>query len=127
MPAATVFLASRFVWGLAFYMMVTVSMIYQVEVAGLTPLELVLVGTALEVSAFVFEVPTGLVADRYSRKWSVIIGYFVIGASFILAALVPVFWAIALGSFLFGIGWTFVSGAHQAWIADETSVASAAL
>ena len=47
-------------------MIVTVLMVYQVEVAGLTPLELVMVGTAMEAAAFVFEVPTGVVADRYS-------------------------------------------------------------
>jgi hypothetical protein len=52
LPAERIYLLSSFAWGVLFYMMVTVSMIYQVEMAGLNALELVLVGTALEVSAF---------------------------------------------------------------------------
>ncbi|MBW9234691.1 hypothetical protein JQK62_21060, partial [Leptospira santarosai] len=31
----------------------------------------------------------------------------------------PEFWAIAVASAMWGIGWTFISGAEQAWIADE--------
>ncbi|MEM7363804.1 MAG: MFS transporter [Pseudomonadota bacterium] len=125
LPPITTFLTARLVWGVAFYMMVTVAMIYQVEVAGLTPLELVLVGTAMEVSAFVFEVPTGVVADRYSRKFSVIIGYAIFGVSLVLLGLFPTFWMIVVSSALSGLGWTFVSGAHEAWLADEIGVEAA--
>ncbi len=128
MPLAVprMFLASRFVWGLLFSMMATVSMIYQVEIAGLDALELVLVGTALEVSAFLFEIPTGIVADRYSRRLSVVTGFFITGISFVLAASFPRFEVIALASFIWGIGWTFISGAHEAWLADEVGETEAA-
>lgn len=126
LAAGRMFLASRFVWGLLFSMMATVSMIYQVEIAGLDALELVLVGTALEVSAFLFEIPTGIVADHYSRRLSVVIGFFVTGLSFVLAASFPRFEVIALAAFIWGIGWTFISGAHEAWLADETGEAAAA-
>ena len=119
---APMFLASRFVWGLLFAMMSTVSMIYQVEVAHLSPLELVLVGTALEGSAFLFEVPTGVIADRYSRKRSVVIGFAVIGSSFVLAGSFAIFEVLALASFVLGFGWTCLSGAHEAWLADEVGV-----
>ena len=125
LPPATMYLASSFVWGFLFWMMATVSMIYQIEMANLTPLELILVGTALEVSAFLFEIPTGLLADTVSRRLSVVVGYFVTGIAFVLAASFPVFWVIALGSFIWGIGWTFISGAHQAWLADEVGVSEA--
>ena len=121
MPLApsTMFLSSRFVWGLLFTMMSTVFMIYQVEIAGLNPLQLVLVGTALEVGAFLFEVPTGVVADRYSRKLSVVLGFAITGISFILGALFPVFEVLVISAFILGLGWTFISGAHEAWLADE--------
>ena len=46
-----------------FGMIFTASSIYQITVAGLSPLQLVLVGTTLELSAFLFEIPTGVVAD----------------------------------------------------------------
>ncbi len=126
LPAARLYLATRFVWGLLFYLMVTVSMVYQVEIVGLDPLQLVLVGTALEVSAFVFEVPTGIVADRYSRKLSIVTGYAITAAAFVLMALVPTFIALVTASFLWGLGWTFVSGAQQAWLADEIGEMNAA-
>ena len=62
----------------------TVNMIYQVTVVGLNPLQLVLVGTTLEATAFLFEIPTGVVADVYSRRLSVIIGYVLIGIGFLV-------------------------------------------
>ena len=125
-PARSVYLATSFIWGLLFWMMVTVFMVYQVEVVRLDPLQLVLVGTALEVSAFIFEVPTGIVADTYSRRLSVVVGYFITGLGFLLMGLVPTFLALVAASFLWGVGWTFVSGAHQAWLADEIGEAAAA-
>ena len=63
--------------------------IYFVEVVGLDALQLVLIGTALEVSAFLFEVPTGVVADVYSRRLSVIIGTILLGFGFMLAGSIP--------------------------------------
>ena len=93
-------------------------MVYQVEVAGLTPLQLVLVGTALEISAFTFEIPTGVVADVYSRRLSVIIGDFITGIAFVIQA-IPSFFTIAFSSALWGLGFTFHSGAYAAWITDE--------
>jgi len=103
----------------------TVSMVYQVSVARLNPLQLVLVGTVLEATVFLFEVPTGVVADVYSRRLSVILGYFIIGLGFILEGSLPFFWAIASGQALWGLGYTFTSGATQAWISDEIGEAAA--
>ncbi|TAJ17537.1 MAG: MFS transporter [Dehalococcoidia bacterium] len=92
---------------------------YAVRVAHLSPLELVLAGTALEVATFVFEIPTGVVADLVSRRLSVVLGYLLVGAGFVLMGAAPAFWAIAGGQFVWGIGFTFFSGAREAWLADE--------
>ena len=86
---------------------------------GLNPLQLVLVGTMLETVSFLFEVPTGIVADIYSRKLSVIIGLLLIGLGFTVEGLFPTFGAILIAQVIWGIGFTFVSGAREAWIADE--------
>ena len=99
--------------------MFTVLTIYYVTVAGLNPLQLILVGTAMEITAFVFEIPTGIVADTYSRRLSVIIGTFVTGAAFVFVGFVSTFYTIALGLSIWGIGATFLSGAREAWIVDE--------
>ncbi len=104
----------------AFFSMMFVSMsLYEVTVAGLTPLQLVLVGTTVELSVFVFEVPTGIVADVYSRRLSIIIGYLVMGIGFLVEGLFPFFIPIVLAQVLWGLGYTFTSGSTQAWISDE--------
>ena len=58
----------------AFNLIVTVNLAWQAEVAALDPLQLVLVGTVLEITALLGEVPTGVVADLYSRRLSIVIG-----------------------------------------------------
>jgi DHA3 family tetracycline resistance protein-like MFS transporter len=108
-----------------FSMIFTASSLYQVTVARLTPLQLVLVGTMLELSVFLFEIPTGVVADVFSRRLSIIIGYFLIGLGFILEGSVPLFWSIMIAQVLWGVGYTFTSGATQAWISDEIGEAAA--
>ena len=102
-----------------FTMMGFISAIYRVQTADLNPLQLVLVGTALELSVFIFEVPTGVVADVVSRRLSVIVGYALIGAGFILEGSLPLFGSIILAQVIWGLGYTFTSGAEDAWLADE--------
>ena len=108
LPARKVYLLTSFAWGLLFWMMATVFMVYQVEVVRLDALQLVLVGTALELGAFLFEVPTGMVADTWSRRWSVITGYLVTGVSFLAMGFFPSFTALVVASF--------------AWCAPEINV-----
>ena len=48
----------------------TVISVYRIEVVGLDPLRLVLLGTALEVTVLLCEVPTGVLADTYGRRRS---------------------------------------------------------
>ncbi len=102
-----------------FPMIFVASSLYQVTVAGLTPLQLVLVGTTLEIAAFIFEVPTGVVADVYSRRLSVIIGYVLMGLGFLVEGFFPAFLPILVAQLLWGLGYTFTSGASEAWISDE--------
>jgi len=102
--------------------MTTVSMVYMVTVAGLDPLQMVLVGTVLELSGFLFEIPTGVIADVYSRRLSMIIGYVMVGLGYGLIAFFPTFEIILVSQVIWGIGFTFLSGASQAWITDELGV-----
>jgi DHA3 family tetracycline resistance protein-like MFS transporter len=125
LSAYPVYLFMEGALSLAFAMIFTASSVYQVTVAGLSPLQLVLVGTALELAVFLFEVPTGVVADVYSRRLSIIIGMFLIGLGFLLEGSLPLFWAILSAQILWGLGYTFTSGATQAWITDEIGEARA--
>lgn len=117
--AYKVYIGLRFFSALFFAVIVTVNLVYQATVVGLSPLQLVLVGTLLEATCFIFEIPTGIVADLYSRKLSVIIGVFLIGAGFVFEGMFPAFFAVLAAQIIWGIGATFVSGAREAWIADE--------
>jgi MFS transporter, DHA3 family, tetracycline resistance protein len=105
--------------GALFALVFTVNMLYYATVVKLSPLELVLVGTALELSVFLFEVPTGVVADVVSRRLSILIGFALIGCGFLLEGFIPAFWAVICAQVLWGIGYTFTSGATQAWASDE--------
>ncbi|MEV6862784.1 MFS transporter [Streptosporangium subroseum] len=100
----------------------TLNLVYQAEVAGLGPFELVIVGTVLESVCFVAQMPTGVLADLYSRKWSVIVGYLLIGAGIMVEGLIPAFAAILAANVVWGIGATFVDGAQEAWVVDEVGV-----
>lgn len=117
--APTIYLIYSGASALFFALIVTVNLVYQVEVAKLTPLQLVLVGTGLETVCFICQVPTGVLADVYSRRLAVIIGTLIIGIGFVIEGSFPHFATIILGQGLYGVGATLTNGAEQAWIADE--------
>ena len=109
----------------AFSLIATINLVWQAEVVGLNPLQLVLVGTLLETTALLGEVPTGVVADLYSRRLFIVIGVVMMGAGFFIEGAVPHFEAILLAQVIWGLGATFLSGATQAWISDEIGEAAA--
>jgi DHA3 family tetracycline resistance protein-like MFS transporter len=119
LSASTVWYAyeavASFLWATVF----TVTAYYFVTEVGMSPLELVLVGTVMELSIFVFEVPTGIVADTTSRRLSIVIGNVIMGVAFVVVGVFPDVWPILVGYALWGLGYTFTSGAMDAWLADE--------
>jgi MFS transporter, DHA3 family, tetracycline resistance protein len=97
----------------------TVNMLYQATVVGLDGLQLILVGTALEGTYFIANVPFGVAADTFSRRRSVIAGLAIIGGGWVLEGSVPAFWAMIGGAVILGVGFALVDGALEAWAADE--------
>jgi DHA3 family tetracycline resistance protein-like MFS transporter len=119
LSASTVYLTESFVFAFAFRLAFTTYVIYRVRVLGLDPLQLVLAGTVLESTVFLFEIPTGIVADLYSRRLSTIIGFFCFGFGILIEGLAPLFSVLLFSQVVTGLGWTFTSGAYSAWITDE--------
>ena len=117
--ASTIYLIYSGASALFFALIVTVNLVYQVEIAKLTPLQLVLVGTGLEAVCFICQIPTGVLADVYSRRLAVIIGTLIVGVGFVIEGSFPHFATIVLAQGLFGVGATLTDGAEQAWIAGE--------
>jgi DHA3 family tetracycline resistance protein-like MFS transporter len=93
--------------------------VYLVKELNFSPLQLVLMGTAMEAAVFLGEVPTGVVADTYSRRLSLIIGYLGMGVAWAAVGVVSAPWLIIALWAAWGLSYTFTSGAEQAWITDE--------
>jgi MFS family permease len=69
-------------------------------------------------AAFIFEIPTGAIADLYGRKLSVLVGYFIEAIGFLSLFFINNFYYIIFAFALIGFGSTFSSGAKEAWIID---------
>jgi MFS transporter, DHA3 family, tetracycline resistance protein len=106
-------------WPLFFSMLAVTNLVYQVQTAHLDPFRLLLVGSVLELTCLVFQVPTGLFADAFSRRWAVSVGVALTGAGFILEGSIPQFASILVAQVVWGVGATLSSGAEDAWITDE--------
>jgi DHA3 family tetracycline resistance protein-like MFS transporter len=116
--AATYLLYSA--WeGFAMRLAFTIFTVFVVVELGLGPLELVLLGTALEGSYLLFEVPTGVVADTFGRKRSVVLGALGTGVAWLVLGVASTFWLAVVSQVMWGIAATFMSGADVAWLTDE--------
>ena len=117
--ASTVWLAMWTADGFLNRLLGTVFNVFLIVHVGLDPLQLVLMGTVLEVSYLLLEVPTGIVADLRSRKLSIVVGFVGTGVAFIVLGLADSFAVAAVSQVIYGISATFVSGADVAWLTDE--------
>lgn len=75
--------------------------------------------SAMMISLFLFEVPTGVVADLFGRKKSVFIGLVITGISPIIISLTSNYFIVLFCYIFIGLGITFISGAEEALIVDN--------
>ena len=104
---------------LIFSLFYTVVYVYLATYVTDDPFQLVLIWTVFTATTLLFEIPTGVVADVYSRRLSVIIGFAMIGIGTIVEGVFQIFELVLLAQVVWGVGFTFISGASDAWIADE--------
>ncbi len=106
-------LAASFIWG--------INTIFLLD-AGLSNLEAFAANAFFTAGMMLFEVPTGIVADTVGRRASYLLGTLTLTGSTLLYVLLweitAPFWAWALSSLLLGLGFTFFSGAVEAWLVD---------
>lgn len=114
-----VYLMMRAIGAFAFALIITYEVVYHTTAINLDPIQLVMLGVILEMMTVLFEIPTGIVADRYSRRLSVLIGIALLGFGFMIEGLFATFTAAWVTQVIWGIGFTFYSGASDAWLADE--------
>jgi MFS family permease len=90
--------------------------------SGLDIFHVMLVNAAFSFAEFVFEVPTGVVADTLGRRVSLLFCLItLLGATLAYVALPAVglgFWSFVIVSIALGLGFTFWSGAAEAWLVD---------
>jgi MFS family permease len=106
-------LAASFIWG--------INTIFLLD-AGLSNLEAFAANAFFTAGMVIFEVPTGIVADTIGRRFSYLLGTVTLGVTTLLyVALWQVeapFWQWAVVSLGLGLGFTFFSGAVEAWLVD---------
>ena len=115
----TVYLLYSGAEGFSFRLMATIFSVFLIVELGFDPLQLLLMGTVLEATYLLFEIPTGVVADTVSRRLSVVIGLFGSGIAFLLLAWSGSFLWAMVSQALWGVFATFQSGADVAWLTDE--------
>lgn len=118
-PPEILYLLMRSMNAFAFALVLTYELAYHTITLGLNPFQLVVVGVVLESMTFLCEIPTGMFADLVSRRLSVIIGIVLCGIGFLFEILYASFTGALVAQVLWGIGFTFYSGAEAAWITDE--------
>lgn len=62
------------------------------------------------------EVPTGVIADKFSKKWSLVLGHVMQVLTFTAWLVFPNFTGYLIGFALWGVGEAFLSGAFQAYL-----------
>jgi MFS family permease len=106
-------LAASLIWG--------INTIFLLD-AGLTNFEAFAANACFTAGMVLFEIPTGVVADRWGRRVSFLCGTLTLAATTGLYVLLWqlrsafAWWAIV--SALLGLGFTFFSGATEAWLVD---------
>ena len=106
-------LAASLIWG--------INTIFLLD-AGLSNTEAFAANAFFTAGMVLFEVPTGIVADTAGRRRSYLLGTVTLSVSTLLYVLLwqiaAPFWGWAVVSVLIGLGFTFFSGAVEAWLVD---------
>ncbi len=117
--ASFIYIAMRAITALSYSMLLTVELVYLTKIVGFNALQLVLIGTVRQAICFLFQVPTGILADMYSRRWAVVLGMFLLGSGHLIEGAFSVPIVVFVAQPLCGLGTTLMDGADTAWIADE--------
>ena len=109
-------LAASLIWG--------INTIFLLD-AGLNNFEAFAANAFFTAGMVLFEVPTGIVADMWGRRMSFLLGTVTLAVTTALYVLLwqveAPFWSWAVVSLLLGLGFTFFSGAVEAWLVDALS------
>lgn len=107
-------LAASLIWA--------INTVFLIKVAGLTLFQVMLVNSIFTVGQMVFEVPTGVIADTIGRRASIVLCMITLIVSTLMYVASPRFgwgiWGFIAASIILGLGYTFQTGAIDAWVVD---------
>ena len=116
------YLSSSALFILATSLIWATNTIFLMRVGGLSIFQVMLVNATFTVAQALFEVPTGVVADTIGRKASYLLAIGTILVSTVLYVITPRFhwgfFGFCVASMLLGLGFTFQTGAVDAWLVD---------
>ena len=106
-------LAASFIWG--------INTLFLLD-AGLSNTQAFAANACFTAGLVLFEIPTGVTADIRGRRFSYLLGTLTLATAtalylYLWKASAP-FWAWAVVSMFLGLGFTFFSGAVEAWLVD---------
>src|ERR1041385_717522 len=112
-------LSASLIWG--------VNTLFLMRTGHLTLMQVFIANAIFTGSMALFEVPTGIVADTRGRRFSFLVSVFVLFFGTLLYVAVPAFggglgW-FCIASVVLGLGYTFYSGAVEAWVVDALNAA----
>ncbi len=107
-------LAASLIWA--------INTVFLIREGGLTIFQVMVVNGSFTLAQLFFEVPTGVIADTIGRRASILLAAGTLAFSTMLYVATPMFdWGMAgfVGaSVLLGLGFTFQTGAVEAWVVD---------
>jgi len=109
--------AFSFLKSLQFFGAVTVP--FYLQRMGFTYTQMFLMELLFSVALFLFEVPTGVVADKFGRKTSLFLGSVLFGASFVIIGITRSLTLFILNQILSSFGMSLISGADRALIYEN--------
>ena len=112
----TKFYVWKFLEGFEF--IYAIKIIYLVSI-GITVSQLALFASITAVTSILFEIPTGFIADKFSRKLAISLGFLSQSLAFLVIAFVSNFYTLIPVAVLLGLGAAFISGSDVSLIFDE--------
>lgn len=109
-------------YGFSIGLMLAIWVVFLQEKHGLSLTMATIIDVAFWMTMAVSEIPTGIVADVYGRKISIITGIIFLSVSMLIWAFASNIFTLIVSFVVLGIGFTFLSGAQDAFLFESIKV-----
>jgi len=103
------------------FMMPVLNRLWNSEM-GMTLSDVLTLQALFSLSFIILQIPTGIFADIYGRKKSIVCGHIIIFTGYVCYSFSFNFWAALVSEILIGIGFSFINGAFNALLLETLKV-----